>query len=83
MEKIGHTTGFLSSMVDVLLEDAKKQGYVPDASVAGDDVINGARPKPFMVYRNMDLLELILLFLTNIQFILTINFYGRSPCFSL
>lgn len=55
--KIGHTTGFLSSMVDVLLEDAKKQGYVPDASVAGDDVINGARPKPFMVYRNMDLLD--------------------------
>jgi len=56
--KIGHTTGFLSSMVDVLLEDAKKQGYVPDASVAGDDVINGARPKPFMVYRNMDLLDI-------------------------
>jgi phosphonoacetaldehyde hydrolase len=56
--KIGHTTGFLSSMVDVLLEDAKKQGYIPDASVAGDDVINGARPKPFMVYRNMDLLDI-------------------------
>ena len=56
--KIGHTTGFLNSMVDVLLEDAKKQGYVPDASVAGDDVINGARPKPFMVYRNMDLLDI-------------------------
>lgn len=55
--KIGHTTGFLSSMVDILLEDAKKQGYVPDASVAGDDVIHGARPKPFMVYRNMDLLD--------------------------
>lgn len=55
--KIGHTTGFLSSMVEVLLEDAKKQGYVPDASVAGDDVIHGARPKPFMVYRNMDLLN--------------------------
>ena len=28
----------MRSMVDVLLEDAKKQGYVPDASVAGDDV---------------------------------------------
>ena len=33
--KIGSTTGFLKSMVDVLLEDAKKQGYQPDASVAG------------------------------------------------
>jgi phosphonoacetaldehyde hydrolase len=30
---------------------------VPDASVAGDEVIHGARPKPFMVYRNLDLLD--------------------------
>ena len=36
--KIGSTTGFMKSMVDILLEDAKKQGYVPDASVAGDEV---------------------------------------------
>ena len=35
----------------------KKQGYTPDASVAGDEVINGARPKPFMVYRNLDLMN--------------------------
>lgn len=55
--KIGSTTGFLKSMVDILLADAKKQGYVPDASVAGDEVAHGARPKPFMVYRNMDLLD--------------------------
>lgn len=55
--KIGSTTGFLRSMVAILLEDAKKQGYVPDSSVAGDDVIHGARPKPFMVYRNMDMLD--------------------------
>ena len=33
--KIGSTTGFLKNMVDILLEDAKKQGYQPDASVAG------------------------------------------------
>ena len=55
--KIGSTTGFVRSMVDILEEDAKKQGYIPDASVAGDDVVNGARPKPFMVYRNLDLLD--------------------------
>lgn len=55
--KIGSTTGFLKVMVDVLLEEAKKQGYVPDSSVAGDEVINGSRPKPFMVYRNLDLLN--------------------------
>ncbi|MFQ5775129.1 MAG: phosphonoacetaldehyde hydrolase [Kiloniellaceae bacterium] len=55
--KIGSSTGFVRSMVDILEEDAKAQGYVPDASVAGDEVINGARPKPFMVYRNLDLLD--------------------------
>ncbi len=55
--KIGSTTGFVRSMVDILEADAKKQGYVPDASIAGDEVLNGARPKPFMVYRNLDLLD--------------------------
>jgi len=55
--KIGSTTGFVRSMVDILEEDAKKQGYVPDASVAGDEVEHGARPRPFMVYRNLDLLD--------------------------
>ncbi len=55
--KIGSSTGFTRAMVDILEEDAKKQGYVPDASVAGDEVVHGARPKPFMVYRNLDLLD--------------------------
>jgi len=55
--KIGSTTGFVRSMVDILEADAKKQGYVPDASVAGDEVENGARPKPFMVYKNLDMLD--------------------------
>jgi phosphonoacetaldehyde hydrolase len=56
--KIGSSTGFVRSMVDVLEAAAKKQGYVPDASVAGDEVEHGARPKPFMVYRNLDLLDI-------------------------
>jgi phosphonoacetaldehyde hydrolase len=55
--KIGSSTGFVRSMVDILEADAKKQGYVPDASVAGDEVVHGARPKPFMVYRNLDLMD--------------------------
>jgi phosphonoacetaldehyde hydrolase len=56
--KIGSSTGFVRSMVDILEADAKKQGYVPDASVAGDEVVHGARPKPFMVYRNLDLMDI-------------------------
>ncbi len=55
--KIGSSTGFTRPMVDILEKAAKKQGYVPDASVAGDEVLHGARPRPFMVYRNLDLLD--------------------------
>lgn len=53
--KIGSTTGFTKIMVDKLLKDAKKQGYVPDSSVAGDEVENnmGFRPAPFMIYANL------------------------------
>ena len=44
--KIGSSTGFTRAMVDILEEEAAKQGYRPDASVAGDEVIHGARPGP-------------------------------------
>jgi len=56
--KIGASTGFIRSMVDVLLEDCIKQGFTPDATVAGDEVINGARPAPHMVWKNLDLLNI-------------------------
>ena len=56
--KIGSTTGFIRPMVDILEEEAAKQGYKPDASVAGDEVINGARPSPHMVYKNLDMLNI-------------------------
>lgn len=55
--KIGVTTGFTRCMVDTLLPEAKRQGFEPDSNVAGDDVVNGTRPKPFMLYRNLDLLD--------------------------
>ena len=55
--KLGVSTGFIRAMVDVLEAAAKKQGFNPDATVAGDEVENGARPKPFMVYRNLDLMN--------------------------
>ena len=47
--KIGVTTGFTKVMVAILLEDAAKQGFIPDSSVAGDEVPNGLgwRPAPF------------------------------------
>lgn len=54
--KIGSSTGFTRPMVDILEAEAARQGYRPDASVAGDEVIHGARPAPHMVYRNLDLM---------------------------
>ena len=56
--KIGSSTGFTRPMVDILNKAAKKQGFIMDAAVAGDEVLNGARPKPFMVYKNLDLLDI-------------------------
>jgi len=54
--KVGLTTGFNREMVDVLLAGTKPQGFVPDCSVAGDDVLMGFRPAPYMVWRNMELM---------------------------
>ncbi|MDQ7071802.1 MAG: phosphonoacetaldehyde hydrolase [Rhodobacterales bacterium] len=56
--KIGVSTGFTRVMVDVLLADVIKQGITPDATVAGDEVLNGARPDPHMVFKNLDLLNI-------------------------
>lgn len=54
--KLGTTTGFTRSMVDVLNANAIREGLNLDVTVAGDEVKHGARPAPHMVYRNLDLL---------------------------
>ena len=33
----------------------RSKHFHPDCTVAGDEVVHGARPRPFMVYRNLDL----------------------------
>ena len=45
--KIGSTTGYNSDMISVLAEEAKVQGFIPDAVVCSSDVIAG-RPYPWM-----------------------------------
>lgn len=49
--KIGSTTGYIRSMMDVLAPEAKKNGYEPDCIVCPDDVPAG-RPFPWMCYQN-------------------------------
>jgi phosphonoacetaldehyde hydrolase len=52
--KFGLTTGFTKDMSDLLLEEVRKQGIILDSAVAGDEVENGIRPSPSMLYKNLD-----------------------------
>jgi len=54
--KIGSTTGYTRAMLDVLLAQSAKAGYVPDCSVAPEDA-GGGRPQPLMIYENAARLE--------------------------
>lgn len=49
--RIGSTTGYIRSMMDVLAPEAKKNGYEPDCIVCPDEVPAG-RPYPWMCYQN-------------------------------
>ena len=49
--KVGSTTGYTREMMNVLVPEARKNGYEPDAWVAASDVPAG-RPFPWMCYRN-------------------------------
>lgn len=49
--KIGTTTGYLRSMMEVLASQAQKKGYTPDCIVCPDEVPSG-RPHPWMCYEN-------------------------------
>ena len=51
--KIGVTTGFTRDMLDVLLAGAAKQGFVPDAACAGNEV-EMPRPTAYMVIKNLE-----------------------------
>ena len=49
--KIGSTTGYIRSMMDILAPEAAKRGYQPDCIVCPDEVPAG-RPYPWMCYQN-------------------------------
>jgi phosphonoacetaldehyde hydrolase len=50
--KIGSTTGYLTEMMRINLEDGKRQGYEPDSTVCASDVPAG-RPYPYMCLQNV------------------------------
>jgi phosphonoacetaldehyde hydrolase len=47
--KVGANTGYNREMANIVLEEAKRQGYEPGAAVNVDDVPAG-RPHPYMCY---------------------------------
>lgn len=49
--KIGSTTGYVRSMMEILAPEARKNGYEPDCIVCPDEVPAG-RPYPWMCYQN-------------------------------
>jgi phosphonoacetaldehyde hydrolase len=49
--KVGTTTGYIRTMMDVLAPKAREYGYEPDCIVCPDEVPSG-RPYPWMCYQN-------------------------------
>lgn len=56
--KIGSTTGYTNSMMDVIVPIAAQKGYFPDSYVTPDETGSFGRPYPYMIYRNMEKLKL-------------------------
>jgi phosphonoacetaldehyde hydrolase len=55
--KIGSTTGYTRSMMDIVVPNAKEKGYSPDFIVTPDETGSYGRPYPYMIYRNMEKLK--------------------------
>jgi len=55
--KVGSTSGYTTEMMEVLQEEARKRGYVPDSSVCAAQVPAG-RPYPWMCLQNAMNLQL-------------------------
>lgn len=49
--KIGSTTGYTSTMMDIVVPEAQRRGYHPDCYFTPDG-LPGGRPFPWMMYRN-------------------------------
>ncbi|KAB2333081.1 phosphonoacetaldehyde hydrolase [Cytobacillus depressus] len=56
--KIGSTTGYTNTMMEVVVPHALKKGYGPDCYFTPDDTNSFGRPYPYMIYRNMEKLNL-------------------------
>lgn len=56
--KFGATTGYTKEISDVVHKNAINQGLLIDCVVSGNQVKNGSRPNPFMLFRCMEEMNL-------------------------
>lgn len=54
--KIGSTTGYTDKMMEIVTREAKAAGYEPDCWFSPDSTNGVGRPKPYMVFRNLETL---------------------------
>lgn len=55
---IGSTTGYTDRMMAIVAPIAQEKGYAPDCWFSPDSTGQKGRPWPFMIYRNMETLEI-------------------------
>ena len=51
--KLGSSTGFTDSMMEIVTAEAAKAGYRPDCWFTPDSTGGKGRPYPYMIFRNM------------------------------
>lgn len=56
--KIGSTAGYTDEMMSIVVPEAKKRGYEPDAWFSPNSTENMGRPYPFMIFRNLEALKI-------------------------
>ena len=56
--KIGSTTGYNDKMMSIVVPAAKANGYAPGVWFSPDSVGGAGRPKPYMIFKNMEALGL-------------------------
>lgn len=56
--RIGSTTGYNDKMMEIVVREAKKQGYEPDVWFSPDSAGQKGRPYPYMIFRNMEAMDI-------------------------
>lgn len=54
---VGSSTGYTRELMDVVVPAAAQQGFQPQAVLCADDVPEGGRPKPFLIWENLKRLD--------------------------